>query len=191
MNFDRKIFFTQYREQFKPKTISQSQVDGFETLLAFIESDPDLIDRRHIAYLLATVKHECADQWKPIEEFASGVKMEGRKDLGNINPGDGPRFKGRGYVQITGRGNYRRFAALLGVDLEGDPLLALVPDTSYQIASLGMRHGLFTGKSLSTFIHGDHVDYRNARRIINGLDQADKIKGHAEKFQTILSASEI
>lgn len=189
MNFDRKSFFDAYREFFKPPGIAQSQVDGLEALLGFIENDAALTDLRHIAYLLATVKHECADKWHPIPEFASGQQYEDRHDLGNIFPGDGPRFKGRGYVQITGRANYRKFSNKLGVDLVGDPAMALEPAISYQIASLGMREGSFTGRDLNDFIHGDHCDYRNARRIINGLDKADRIKGHAEKFEAILRAS--
>ena len=112
-------------------------------------------------------------------------------DLGNIKAGDGPRFKGRGYVQITGRANYRKFSTKLGVDLIGNPDLALDPPISYKIASLGMREGSFTGKDLNDYIHGAHCDYRNARRIINGLDKADKIKGYAEKFEAILKASKI
>lgn len=190
MKFDRTTFFNAYRELFKPPKITQSQVDGFETLLDFIENDEEVTDLRHIAYMLATIKHECADRWKPIEEFASGNAYEGRKDLGNVMPGDGPRYKGRGYVQITGRANYRKFGQRLNLPLEGNPALALDPTTSYQIASLGMRLGLFTGKELSDFIQGEHCDYRNARRIINGLDKADKIKGHAEKFEQILKASQ-
>jgi hypothetical protein len=189
MKFDRKKFFDSYRELFKPPKIKQSQVDGIEALLAFIENDAALTDLRHIAYMLATIRHECADTWQPIKEFASGEKYEGRKDLGNVFPGDGPRFKGRGYVQITGRANYRKFGKRFDLDLEGNPDLALVPKTSYQIASLGMREGLFTGKELDDFIHDNICDYRNARFIINRLNKADKIKGHAEKFEAILKAS--
>ena len=112
MKFNHQTFFNQYKAGFNTK-LKQSQVDGIEALLGFIENDPALTDVRWAAYLLATVKHECADQWKPIEEFASGKKYEGRLDLGNTHPGDGPRFKGRGYVQITGRGNYRQFSQRL------------------------------------------------------------------------------
>jgi putative chitinase len=191
MKYDRATFFESFRELFNPSKITQQQVDGIEALLNFIENDSELRDLRHIAYLLATIKHECADTWKPIKEFATGEDYEGRLDLGNIHPGDGPRFKGRGYVQLTGRANYRKFGNRFNIDLEDDPALALDPQISYKIASDGMRHGLFTGRELSDFIHEDHCDYRNARRIINRLDKADKIKSHAEKFESILRASQI
>jgi hypothetical protein len=190
MKFDHEIFFNRYKEEFDVK-LTQSQVDGIEALLTFIEEDAAVKDVRWAAYMMATIKHECADQWKPIPEFASGKQYEGRLDLGNTQPGDGPRFKGRGYVQITGRANYRKFSQRLSVDLVGTPLLALDPQISYKIASLGMRQGLFTGKSLGDFIHEEVKDYRNARRIINGLDKADRIKGFAEKFETAFRDSQL
>jgi putative chitinase len=189
VKFNHDTFFNGYKEAFAT-TLNQSQVDGIEQLLTFIENDPALVDVRFAAYIMATVKHECADRWKPIEEFASGAQYEGRLDLGNTQAGDGKRFKGRGYVQITGRANYRKFSLRLSVDLVGTPTLALDPDISYKVASLGMRQGLFTGKALADFIHEDVRDYRNARRIINGLDKADKIKGHAEKLESVLRASQ-
>ncbi len=191
MKYDQATFFEAYRELFHPSKITQQQVDGIGALLNFIENDSELRDLRHIAYLLATIKHECADTFQPIKEFASGEDYEGRLDLGNIHPSDGPRFKGRGYVQITGRANYRKFGKRLDIELEENPNMALDHEVSYKIASEGMRHGLFTGRELSDFIHDDHCDYRNARRIINRLDKADKIKSHAEKFESILRASQI
>jgi len=48
------------------------------------------------------------------KELASGQAYEGRKDLGNTQPGDGPRFKGAGYIQLTGRYNYQAFANYIG-----------------------------------------------------------------------------
>jgi putative chitinase len=189
MKYDRTTFFQTYRELFSPTSISQQQVNGIEILLNFIEQDEALHDLRHIAYLLATVKHECADTWLPITEFASGSAYEGRHDLGNIFPGDGMRFKGRGYVQITGRANYRKFSLRVDVDLIENPALATDAAISYRIASEGMRLGLFTGKEFDDYIHKEHCDYRNARRIINGLDKADKIQGYAEKFEEVIRAS--
>jgi putative chitinase len=56
--------------------------------------------------------------------------------LGNTEPGDGKRFKGRGPIQITGRSNYKRFGDLLGLDLIADPPRAAVPDVAFRIAGL-------------------------------------------------------
>ncbi|WP_375618799.1 MULTISPECIES: glycoside hydrolase family 19 protein [unclassified Bartonella] len=61
-----------------------------------------------IAHFLSQCAHE-SDGFFTLREYASGRAYEGRRDLGNINPGDGVRFKGRGLIQLTGRNNYRRF----------------------------------------------------------------------------------
>ena len=62
------------------------------------------------AHYIAQVAHETGElRW--LEELASGQQYEGRKDLGNTRPGDGRRFKGRGYLQTTGRANYQRYAS--------------------------------------------------------------------------------
>lgn len=55
------------------------------------------------------------------EELASGDHYEGRKDLGNTQPGDGVRFKGRGLIQITGRANYQALSDFFHVDFIGSP----------------------------------------------------------------------
>ncbi len=61
-------------------------------------------------------------------EYASGNAYEGNiASLGNTQPGDGPKFKGRGFVQITGRKNYQLYTNLLGIDFVGHPDLAADP----------------------------------------------------------------
>lgn len=74
------------------------------------------------------------DQFKTLHEYANGKAYEGRKDLGNINPGDGPKYKGRGIFQCTGRANYEAYGRKLGIDLVNNPELAAQPEISVRIA---------------------------------------------------------
>ncbi|MCP9494083.1 MAG: hypothetical protein MSG64_06455 [Pyrinomonadaceae bacterium MAG19_C2-C3] len=191
MEFSRKKFFDLYRQQFGGLT--QSQVSALEDLLDFMEADPHITDVRWFAYMLATVKRECADTYLPIHEYGSrsyfnqyetGTR-KGR-NLGNTQPGDGYRFRGRGYVQLTGRANYTRAAREIGGNFVADPDSVLAPSDSYKVMSAGMRGGWFTGRRLSHYISGAKRDYFNARKIINGTDEADLIDGYAKKFELAL-----
>ena len=86
-----------------------------------------------IAHFMAQIAHECAG-FRTTEEFASGAAYEGRADLGNTEPGDGRRYKGRGLLQLTGRFNYRDMGARLGIPLESEPERAAEPVLSLRIA---------------------------------------------------------
>ena len=90
----------------------------------------------------AQIAHESASlRYK--EEIATGDAYEGRKDLGNVNPGDGRKYKGRGIIQLTGRANYRRIGTALGIDLEETPSLVTKPFHSARIAGYFWKsHGL-------------------------------------------------
>mgnify|MGYP003394036322 CR=1 FL=1 len=72
------------------------------------------------AAFLAQIGHE-SGSLHYVREIASGAAYEGRLDLGNNQPGDGPRFRGRGLIQITGRANYQACGDALGIDLINDP----------------------------------------------------------------------
>jgi putative chitinase len=108
-------------------------VDSFGKILQQTLADYDIDTPLRIAHFLAQTCHESAG-FRTTEEFASGEAYEGRKDLGNTHMVDGPRYKGRGLIQLTGRANYRTYGKLLGVDLEGHPEAALDPQLSLKIA---------------------------------------------------------
>ena len=194
MKFDHKKFFDSYRAAYG--SLNQSQVDGIESLLTCIENDPNITDVRWAAYMLATTKHECADRWQPIEEYGKG---KGRS-YGNpvsVVGSDGKTYNnvyyGRGYVQLTWKDNYDKMGKNLNLNdqLLINPALALDPPTAYEIMSYGMRKGSFTGKKLGDYINDKTCDYKNARRIINGTDQWEKIQGYAQKLESFLNDSQI
>ena len=199
MQINHTRFFDGYRNAYGK--LKQSTVTGIELLGRQMEADAaSFEDLRWAAYMFATVKHECADTWSPILErgprtyfnrYEAGTK-KGR-DLGNTEQGDGWRYRGRGYVQITGRGNYKRLSDALKLpdaeNLVDHPDNALIPAVAYRIMSFGMINGLFTRKKLGDYITKDACDYKNARRIINGVDRAELIKSYAETFEGILRNS--
>ena len=134
-----------------------------------------------IAYILGTAKHE-SDNFKTMSEYASGNGYEGRQDLGNTQAGDGAKYKGSGYVQITGRNNYAKYGQLTGLDLINNPSLAQDPKTSAFITVNGMLNGNFTGAKLSDYVNNNKNDFINARRTVNGTDKAQLIANYANDY---------
>lgn len=145
--------------------------------------------RNQAAYVLATAWHESGrfrymrEIWGPT---AAQRRYEGRKDLGNTVAGDGKRFMGRGFVQITGRRNYADWGRRLGLDLLNAPQLAEKPDIAARIIVEGMKLGTFTGNKLADHITLQASDFTSARRIVNGRDQAALIASYAREFDALL-----
>lgn len=191
---DRKAIFDRLRAGILGPTLDQGEVDGVTAILNATAGWP--ADWQ--AYALATTYHETAGAMRPITEYGSQNYFNRRygpegdnpalaKRLGNVKLGDGARYAGRGFVQITGRANYKRLGDVLGVDLENQPGVALRPDIAAKILRFGMERGLFTGRKLADYFGGGKRDPVQARKIINGLDKASKIAGYFERFREALS----
>lgn len=120
----------------------------------------DLTSPLRQAHFLAQLCHE-SGSFNYLEEIASGEDYEGRDDLGNVEPGDGVRFKGRGLIQITGRANYGDCGEALGVDLIRDP--ERLADADLACRSAGW---FWDSRNLSSFADRDDIDTITYR--ING-----------------------
>ena len=186
---NKTIFHNSINTSLFEGRISQSQKDGINFKLEAWQQS-GLTDIRWLAYMLATSYHETAMTMQPIEEYGRGRgKRYGRKIMYSGYPYELPDklYYGRGDVQLTWYENYKKMGELLGLPLLEQPELALRPDISAKIMIEGMTKGRssrgdFTGVSLENYFNATKDDPINARRIINGLDQANKIAGYHYKF---------
>ena len=190
---DRDYFFEQYNKRFDKLT--NAQKDALENIFTgieeYIEADSSYIcTLPKIAYMLATAKHETGHTFEPITEKGKIsyfnrydpilADTERRRAVakanGNISEGDGFKYRGRGYVQLTWYNNYKQAGSYLGKDLVNNPELALDQKDATKIMIYGMETGMFTGKKMSGYISDSKKDYLNARRIINGMGDEHNFK---------------
>lgn len=100
-------------------------------VISFIhQKQPDSLIKAHF---LGQLAHE-SDSFATLEEYASGEAYENRKDLGNFFPGDGIKYKGRGYIQLTGRNNYDLAGKALGFNFLENPELILRPEIAMKVS---------------------------------------------------------
>ena len=194
---DRSAFFRSIRPSFGG-WLDQSQVDGMSALL---DAGADLAFH-HMAHVLAHVRRETGGIMAPIKETVqpwhndknpSDAEVIRRLDAafakGQLPWVKSPYWRdgwfGRGQIQITHEGNYRKF----GVTKDE----ALELSHSARIAVTGMRDGLFTGRKLADYRFPNALDAKprdNPRRIVNGEDGSDEqVAGFHRQFATALAAA--
>jgi predicted chitinase len=122
--------------------------------------EADITTPRRAAAFLAQLAHESAEL-RYMQELASGADYEGRRDLGNTQPGDGVRYKGRGPIQLTGRANYQKAGAALGLPLEQSPELAAQLHVGFRVAGW-----FWQSKGLNAYADAPNFDAITLR--ING-----------------------
>jgi putative chitinase len=113
-----------------------------------------------MAAFLAQLAHE-SGSLKYVRELATGGAYEGRTDLGNTEPGDGIRYKGRGLIQITGRANYEAVGRALGIDCLSSPELLELPDNACRSAGW-----FWQNRKLNDL--ADREDFKLITKRING-----------------------
>ncbi len=131
------------------------------------------------AHFLAQLAHESAG-FKTTVEYASGAAYEGRRDLGNTQPGDGKRFKGRGLIQLTGRANYIEAGRAMGIDLASNPEIAAQFPNALRIAGLYWHRRKINAKA-------DVDDVLAVSIAINGRNKKTGLPNHLEERKRYLA----
>lgn len=135
---------------------------------------------RRLAHFMAQLAHESGG-FVYMEEIASGAAYEGRANLGNAQPGDGKRYKGRGPIQLTGRANYREYGQALGIYFEEHPEIAAVPSIGLHVACEYWKR-----KGLNALADADDVE-GITRKINGGTNGMADRKARLAKMKGLLA----
>lgn len=139
------------------------RADSFHGPLTRAMAEFEIATPPRMAAFLAQIAHE-SGSLRYVRELADGTAYEGRKDLGNILPGDGQRYKGRGLIQITGRANYKQCSAALfgdGQHLQDYPEILEQPEHAARSAAW-----FWHSRSLNAL--ADQGAFEKITRLING-----------------------
>ena len=186
-SIDRGLFLSRIKDPVLRGSVGAGQAQGFNYLMDGWDASYRDKPLPWLAYILATTLWESGRTMQPVHEDGSasyffkmydpmGSNPKRAAGLGNTSPGDGVRFHGRGYVQITGRDNYWRMGNLFRADLVNNPDRALEPEIARKILFVGMTNGLFRKNKLSDYFSDLRQDWSGAREIVNGA-QIDKATG--------------
>jgi putative chitinase len=193
---NRKFFFDFARVNLFGGALTAKQVTGISTILDEWEKNYAKKDDRWLAYMLATAHHETGRTMQPIEEWGKGKGHPYGTRLKMAKNSAGKRiaytdtnelFYGRGFVQLTWYENYDKAGKKLAKNFLQNAAGVMELSNATKIMFFGMTEGWFTGVKLSNYFNATTEDWKNARKIINGLDKWDLIKDYALKYYACIS----
>ena len=165
-----------------PKAPSPGLTSGKKTMIAALDSE-GIKDPNARAQIVAQAAHESGG-FKFTEELGKPdyfLKYDGRKDLGNIQPGDGPRFKGRGFLQTTGRINYQQFKDEFGIDVINKPESLASADNAAKSALFWFKKN---AKKVQNLTKGDWSNTKAVTKAVNGgYNGLDEREHYFETFK--------
>lgn len=150
------------------KYATNNNIDKFYPHLKKFMSEYEIIGRLRESAFIAQIIHE-SGSFKYVRELASGKAYEGRKDLGNTQPGDGQKFRGRGLIQITGRFNYTEISEELNIDFINNPELLEQPEWATKSACWWWnKRKLNNIADQWNPTNNNDINFRRITKIING-----------------------
>lgn len=184
MAFNYAKFYNSIRRKLNLTTMN---VMGMDKVLAY--GLPRRNSTQQFAYILATAWWESAQTMQPVKEAYWMSEAWRKRNLRYY-----PHY-GRGLVQTTWEWNYRKMSPVVGTDLVRNPDALLEWQYALPALFVGMEKGMYTGKSVDDYIDDldesdaeDFREYKNARRVVNAMDQAAAIASLALTFEKGLKA---
>ena len=198
-------FFADLRTGILGPTLEPLEVEGVNAILDAFAGHP-IAD---VAYALGTTYLETGSSMQPVKEAnwlspaaaqryfmkmydITGERPKKARELGNLRPGDGALYAGRGFPQVTGGNNYRLAAKVFGIPFDVNPDLMMDPLPAAKVMAHFMTFGLFTGRKLTDTLPRNRpatlAEFTKSRSIINGTDRAADVAAFAMKFQNALTA---
>lgn len=174
--------FTEKKLAFIMKNARTADIGRYFPALTTAMAANNINTPLRMAHFLAQIGHESGDL-RYSEELASGDAYEGRASLGNTQPGDGRRFKGRGLIQLTGRANYTAYSTARNADYttgDNPRLIATDPHLAVDVSCW-----FWVTNGLNALADADNV--REVTRTINGgYNGLDDRIAHLERAKCVL-----
>lgn len=194
----RNKFFNGYKQEFGK--LNDSQVEGLEFLLGKLDETSKFNLSTQYANILAQIRRETNNTYQPVVEgyYIKGNRKKALYDYYRRNNPSALRtifpygwdtdktYEGKGRVQTTHLFNAIKIKAKTGIDVVSNPDLLLDNETDWKVIELGFGDGIWTGKKISDYINDNKTDYKNARRVVNGLDHWREIEEDSIKFERII-----